>query len=199
MEYYLDIKMMPDEEVPLYFIRNKVFTKLHKALFDHKQHSIGVSFPNHQIKTKKDKAKLGDIVRLHGDKHSLQGLQDANWLGGLIGYCDVSEILAVPNKIKGYRTVSRIQGWMSLTKLAKRIDYQKKTGVLTTTKAIKAYEKQYKEKMITQNDDHAYIDLISSKGHRYQRFITFGELLDNVVKGDFDQFGLSKVATIPWF
>ncbi|MCK4842528.1 MAG: type I-F CRISPR-associated endoribonuclease Cas6/Csy4, partial [Methylococcales bacterium] len=33
MDYYLDIKIVPDEEVPIYFIRNKIYSKLHKALF----------------------------------------------------------------------------------------------------------------------------------------------------------------------
>ena len=44
MNYYLDFKIRPDEEVPLYFIRNKIVTKLHKALHDQKQTAIGVSF-----------------------------------------------------------------------------------------------------------------------------------------------------------
>ena len=53
--------------------------------------------------------------------------------------------------------------------------------------------------MITQNDDDPYLDLTSSKGHSYQRFIIFGTLLDVAVEGEFDQFGLSKVATVPGF
>ena len=103
MNYYINIKLQPDEDIPLFFIRNKVFTKLHKALFELKQNPIGVSFPNHKERENKNKARLGDIVRLHGDKNSLQALQDANWLGGLIGYCDISETTIRPN---GFATVS---------------------------------------------------------------------------------------------
>jgi len=45
-----------------------------------------------------------------------------------------------------------------------------------------------------------YLDLVSdSNGKRYRRFIQVGELLDRPVAGEFDQFGLSKTATVPWF
>lgn len=28
MVFYIDLKLLPDEEVPIFFIRNKVYTKL---------------------------------------------------------------------------------------------------------------------------------------------------------------------------
>jgi hypothetical protein len=34
MIFYVDLKLFPDEEIPIFFIRNKVYTKLHKAIFD---------------------------------------------------------------------------------------------------------------------------------------------------------------------
>ncbi|MBE0440434.1 MAG: type I-F CRISPR-associated endoribonuclease Cas6/Csy4, partial [Gammaproteobacteria bacterium] len=30
MKHYLDITLLPDEEIPIYFVRNKVYSKLHK-------------------------------------------------------------------------------------------------------------------------------------------------------------------------
>jgi len=54
--------------------------------------------------------------------------------------------------------------------------------------------------MFTQGLDNPYLELESgSNGHKHRRYIQFGELLDAPVKGEFDQFGLSKVATVPWF
>ena len=193
MKYYIDIQIKPDEDMSLYFIRNKVFTKLHKTLHDLKQTSIGVSFPNYKL-------KLGNIVRLHGDKNALEMLQKTKWLGGLIGYCDVSDITPVPETIKGYRQFSRIRPTMTMAKLAKRVLYQKRTGALNTSQDIEAYTKQYKAKMFATGLDKPYLELQShSNGHYYRVYITIGELQDIAVKGLFNRFGLSKAATIPWF
>ena len=68
MDYYIDLIIQADEEVPTYFIRNKVFAKFHKALCDLKQNSIGVSFPKY-------KTKLGGVIRIHGNKENLDALQ----------------------------------------------------------------------------------------------------------------------------
>jgi len=208
MDYYLDLKIRPDEEVPLYFIRNKVFTKLHKALHDLKQTAIGVSFPECKPECEKMQKKggmgniikLGKVIRLHGAKTDLQSLQDANWLGGLSGYCEVSEILPVPETVESYRTVSRIQPTMTEAKLKKRIEYQKANGDLKSDAEIKAYIKQYRAKMFASSLDNPYLELQSSStGEIYRIFIDFGELQGQPVLGEFNRFGLSKTATIPWF
>ncbi|HID83345.1 MAG TPA: type I-F CRISPR-associated endoribonuclease Cas6/Csy4 [Thiotrichales bacterium] len=194
MDSYIDIRFMEDDEIPIYFIRNKTFTKLHKALHDQKQTVIGVSFPNYKV-------KLGDTIRLHGNKPALDTLQQSNWLGGLAGYCDVGEILPVPENIEGYRTVSRKQPTMTLKKMQVRIAYQKQQGILKTAEDIKAYERQYKEKMYgSQSLDNPYLELkSSSNGQLYRVFIEMGEIQDKSVSGDFNYFGLSKIATVPWF
>ncbi|EKD42112.1 MAG: CRISPR-associated Csy4 family protein, partial [uncultured bacterium] len=38
-----------------------------------------------------------------------------------------------------------------------------------------------------------------SNGQRHRRYIVLGELQDQPVEGEFDQFGLSKTSTVPWF
>ncbi|MBL1352449.1 MAG: type I-F CRISPR-associated endoribonuclease Cas6/Csy4, partial [Zetaproteobacteria bacterium] len=65
MNCYLDIKIVPDDDIPIYFIRNKVYTKLHKALSTMKATDIGVSFPKYRV-------KLGDVLRIHGTKQRLE-------------------------------------------------------------------------------------------------------------------------------
>ena len=70
-----------------------------------------------------------------------------------------------------------------------------KRGSITEDEA-----KQYKAKMFTKGLDNPYLELQShSNGHKHRRYIQFGELLDSPITGEFDQFGLSKTATIPWF
>ena len=183
MDSYLEIKVVPDAEVPIYFIRNKVYTKFHKALSNLKANDIGISFPHY-------KTKLGDVMRIHGAKERLIELQKSNWLGGLSGYCEVSTIQAIPNETK-YRTVSRKQANMTAAKLRRLI----KRGSITAEQA-----NQYKAKMFTQGLDNPYLELeSSSNGHKHRRYLEFGELLNEPVAGKFDQFGLSKQATVPWF
>jgi CRISPR-associated endonuclease Csy4 len=183
MNWYLDIKLLADEDIPIYFIRNKTYTKLHKALFTMKATDIGVSFPKYHL-------KLGNVVRVHGSRDRLMALQAMNWLGGLIGYCDVSDIKPVPEQVK-FRTVSRKQSNMTESKSRRLI----KRGTLSQEEV-----KGYKAKMFAQGLDNPYLEMESgSNGHKHRRYIQFGELLDTPVSGKFDQFGLSKDATVPWF
>lgn len=184
MNHYIDIKILPDAEINANFLLNKVYTKLHKALFDLKSDSIGVSFPAHHV-------LLGNCLRLHGTQQALEQLQAQNWLARLADYCKVSAICEVPANIQGYRTVSRIQTTMSQSKLKRLL----KRGSITEEEA-----KGYKAKMFTKGLDNAYVELESaSNGHKHRRYIAFGALQTSSVAGVFDAFGLSKTATVPWF
>lgn len=183
MDKYIDIQIKPDAEMRENVLMNKVYTKLHKALFDLKSIAIGVSFPAYKI-------VLGNMLRVHGSVKALSELQALNWLGGLSGYCNASEILTVPEQVQ-YRVVSRKQSNMTNAKLNRLIN--RKT---ITPEEIKAY----KAKMFTKGLDNPYFELESgSTGHLHRRYIQFGELLANAIDDEFDQFGLSKTATVPWF
>jgi len=183
MNHYIDILIKPDAEMRENLLLNKVYSKLHKTLFERQASDIGVSFPKYKI-------KLGDIIRIHSTDKSLEELQQSNWLGGLKGYCDISSIQVVPEQVK-HRTVSRIQTTMSAAKLKRLI----KRGSIKESEA-----KEYKAKMFQKGLDNPYLELQSvSNGHTHRRYIQFGELLNAPISGEFDQFGLSKTATVPWF
>eukprot|EP00919_Chromeraceae_sp_WS-2016_P030729 GHVR01072783.1.p2 GENE.GHVR01072783.1~~GHVR01072783.1.p2 ORF type:complete len:109 (-),score=10.40 GHVR01072783.1:906-1232(-) len=108
----------------------------------------------------------------------------------MAGYCNVSEGLPVPEGVQ-FRRVSRKQANMSQAKLNRLL----KRGSITEDKA-----KQYRTKMFTKGLDNPYLELQSgSNGHKHRRYIEFGELQVSSAAGDFDQFGLSKTATVPWF
>jgi len=48
--------------------------------------------------------------------------------------------------------------------------------------------------------DNPYLELESaSNDNKHRRYISFGELSDTPISGEFDTFGLSKTATVPWF
>lgn len=183
MDYYVDVRLKLDAEMRENVLLNKVYTKFHKALSTMQATGIGMSFPKYRV-------KLGDVLRIHGSKQRLDELQAMNWLGGLVGYCEVSDILPVPEKVK-YRVISRIQSNMTEAKLRRLI----KRGSISSEQV-----KQYKAKMFTRGLDNPYLELeSSSNGHKHRRCIQFGELLDAPVTGEFDHFGLSRTATVPWF
>ena len=183
MNYYIDIELLPDPEFKATVLMNSLFSKLHKGIFDLQSSAFGVSFPCYQ-------STLGNLLRIHGSTSDLEKLQQANWIGGMSGYCSISEILPVPDDSK-FRTVSRKQTTMSQSKLNRLL----RRGSITEDEV-----KNYKAKMFTNGLDNPYLELQSgSNGHRHRRYIEFGELLNKPVSGQFDQFGLSKTATVPWF
>jgi len=183
MDYFIDIKINPDVEMRENVLLNKVYTKFHKRLCDLTSSDLGVSFPEYNI-------KLGKTLRIHGTKQRLQELQSENWLGGLAGYCEISEIQQIPNQVS-YRTVSRIQANMTEAKLRRLI----KRNSISPEEA-----KTYKAKMFQKGLDNPFLELESiSNGHKHRRYLSFGDLQSELVVGDFDQFGLSKSATVPWF
>lgn len=183
MDHYIDITLKPDAEMRKNVLLNKVYTKFHKALFDSKIESIGVSFPQYKI-------LLGKVLRVHGDATVLNELQNLNWLGRLSGYCNISEIIQVPSNCK-YRIVSRKQSNMTQSKLNRLV----KRGSISSAEA-----KTYKVKMYSLSLDNPYLELESgSNGHMHRRFIQFSSFMNESIAGKFDTFGLSKQATVPWF
>ncbi|MGD7033450.1 type I-F CRISPR-associated endoribonuclease Cas6/Csy4 [Methylotuvimicrobium buryatense] len=183
MDYFIDIQIKPDAEIRENVLLNKVYTKLHKALYDLKSTDIGVSFPEYKL-------KLGSVIRIHAVEKRLEALQQGGWLGGLIGYCAISLVQSIPDQVQ-YRTVSRIQSSMSPAKLKRLI----KRGSIRESEI-----KQYKAKMFQKGLDNPFLELESgSNGHLHRRYLAFSELMDKPMQGEFDQFGLSKTATIPWF
>ncbi len=183
MNHHIDIKINPDAEMRENILLNKVYAKFHKRLCGLSSTDIGVSFPEYNI-------KLGKTLRIHGTNQRLQEMQSENWLGGLAGYCDISEILQIPNLVS-YRTVSRIQTNMSPAKLRR----------LIKRNSIKPDEiKRYKAIMFQKGIDNPFLELESTtNGNKHRRYIEFGDLQNEPVAGNFDQFGLSKTATVPWF
>ncbi len=183
MTHYIDIRLYPNKEIRENVLLNQIYSAFHKRLYDIKSNSIGVSFPEYHL-------KLGRLFRIHGTKEDLEKLQSKEWLGNNAQFCKVSSIELIPKDVK-YRTVSRIQQNMTEAKLRRLI----KRGSISEEDV-----KKYRIKMLQGGLDNPYVELISmSNGQRHRRFIEFGDLIDNEIKGEFDLFGLSKKATIPWF
>ena len=183
MNYYIDITVKPDSEMRENLLMNKVYTKLHLALSSLKSMDIGISFPNCRV-------VLGSVLRIHASAERLDELQSKSWLGGLIGYCNVTKIRPVPDGAR-YRICSRKQTNMSKAKLNRLL----KRGSIQQDQV-----KAYMAKMFQQGISNPYLELESaSNGHKHRRYVALGTIIDSPTSGTFDQFGLSKDASIPLF
>lgn len=183
MDSYIDIRLKPDAEMREAELSNKVFTKFHKALVILNTNKIGISFPQVHL-------KLGRLFRIHGESSLLNDIQGLDWLGPLRGYCQLGDILAVPEHIL-YRVVSEKRSNMSKAKLRR---------LIARGSIDKEGEKRYKVKMLNQGFDNPYLDLFSSSTEQvHRKFFELSDIQKQPVEGVFDSYGLSKTATVPWF
>jgi len=183
MTHYIDIELLSKKEMRENYLLNQLYTAFHKRLYDLKSKTIGVSFPRYRV-------KLGTLLRVHGSLENLERLQEKEWLGKYKVYCKISDIQNIPKEVS-YRTIYRVQQNMTQAKLRRLI----KRGTISSEDIRK-----YKIKMLQGGLENPYVELKSaSNGQLHRRFIEFGQCSTEEVKGDFNFFGLSKEATIPWF
>jgi len=154
MDHYIEITLLPDPEFPATVLMNALYKKLHKALFDLHSKGIGVSFPNYE-KT------LGQTLRLHGTKQSLEALQQSDWIGRMKDYCQASEAEKVPAD-SAFRTVARKKDAMSNAKLRRLITRQEQGKRGDRADLIEDHIESYQQKMVGSYQKGAYLELTSS-------------------------------------
>jgi CRISPR-associated endonuclease Csy4 len=99
MKYYLDITLLPEADITLGFIWQKVYQQVHIALVENKvgdESAIAVSFPLYR----KQKYPLGNKLRLLAKEESqLTTLNINRWLNRLEDYVHIKSIKPVPEKV----------------------------------------------------------------------------------------------------
>ncbi|MEG0343265.1 MAG: type I-F CRISPR-associated endoribonuclease Cas6/Csy4, partial [Acinetobacter sp.] len=89
MKYYLELQLLPDDDISAHFLLAKVYTQLHIALAEIKDTNnkvnIGVSFPQYifeeKIEDKKAKVNMGKKLRLFAQNEAdLKKLDLKKWL-----------------------------------------------------------------------------------------------------------------------
>lgn len=184
MDYYINIKLLPDAEITPTVLMNHLFAKLHVQLGRVAEGIVGVSFPEHG-KT------LGNVLRLHGNREDLEKVMSGKWYAGLLDYAYLGEISQVPETVKGYRTVRRVQkkspANMYKRSVAKGWISQEEADHLIAAK---------KNELLTL----PFVQLESLSTKSLMRiFVKHGPLQGKMVVGDFSAYGLSSKATVPWF
>lgn len=180
MDYFIEIKVLPDPEFKETTLISAVYSKLHRALVALGNGAVGVSFP-------KAGNIPGDLIRLHGGLGVLETLMQSNWLKGLRDYTSVSPVHPVPETGK-HLLVQRVQPKMTAARLRRAV----RRGSMTEEEA---------NEILTQrkNLKQPFFQLQSvSTGQRFPLFIAQKEVpVANA--GDFNSYGLSSVTTVPYF
>ena len=187
MDHYIDIKLLPDPEFPPTMLMNALFAKFHKGLIDHGGGDIGISFPEISQGTR----TLGQRLRIHGNKDSLDRLMSLSWMQGIRDLVTTMPIQPVPDGA-GYRVVRRVQAKSSPERLRRRLMARKGIGMEAARVAI--------PDCAAEILDLPFVEVTSrSTGHRFRVFIEHGKLKPTATSGAFSSYGLSATATVPWF
>ncbi|MBU9826413.1 type I-F CRISPR-associated endoribonuclease Cas6/Csy4 [Rahnella perminowiae] len=184
MESYQEIRVLPDPEFGTELLMAALFAKLHRALGQYAAGKIGISFPHYG-------QKPGDIIRLHSNAGTLTAFGQTQWLKGLRDQVDVSEIRDVPSGTQ-HCCFSRVQVKSNPERLRRR---SVKKGWLSEEEALQRIPDSK-----AQVTALPFIQVKSlSTGEVFRLFIRRGVLQPEPVQGEFGAYGLSAVATVPWF
>ncbi|MFC3123283.1 type I-F CRISPR-associated endoribonuclease Cas6/Csy4 [Agaribacter flavus] len=102
MDYYQEIRLLPDAEANLGFLWHKVFQQVHIALVENKmgdnQSEVGISIPGYVLPTpNKRQFPLGDKLRVFANSEdALKQLDLIKWLSRLEDYAQIKTIKPVP-------------------------------------------------------------------------------------------------------
>lgn len=192
MNYYQEVSLLPNADISLYFIWQKLYQQIHLALAENKSAEndsrVGLSFPDYNA----DEFLLGTKLRLFAeDEKKLAQIQCEKWLERLRDYVHVKPIAPVPVKISGHACFRQVKMKGSKEKMARR--RAKRNG--ETFEQALAHYSDYQE----QRTKLPYINMTSlTNGHRFRLFIE-KQVKEHPQNGQFSCYGLSNTRTVPIF
>lgn len=188
MDHYQDILIRMDPEFPTPLLMNALFAKFHRALVQLRSTGIGVSFPSFDGSV----PSLGDCLRVHGTVVALQTLHTKDWTAGMRDHVDLAEIAPVPSSTQ-HRKVRRVQVKSSAARLRRRF-INRHVGV-TERDVVALIPDSVEERVHLP-----YLQLKSeSTGQSFLLFIEQEPVMAVSAAGEFNCYGLSRTATVPWF
>ena len=188
MDHYVDIDLQPDPEFPAHQLMSALYAKLHRALVAQASTGIGVSFPGFNYA----KATcLGTRLRLHGSQPDLSLLLASDWLMGMRDHVALTPEQPVPGVVQ-HRAARRVQVKSSPERQRRRL--MRRHGIDEQSARQRIPDEA------AQLAHMPYVQLRStSTGQCFRLFIHHGPVQPGAVRGDFNSYGLSQGATIPWF
>lgn len=213
MNYYQEIRLLPDAESSLGFIWQKVYQQIHIALADNKigeNHSaVALSIPGYvDSKVGIRTFPLGDTLRLFAEsEQALKELNIAKWLVRLEDYAQVKSIKPVPDDCR-YACFTRktVKGEKRILAKAKQMA-EYKAG--ETGEPAEKWFKHYRQESATLSSHLPFVQINRSQSEQEQGKSGFKLFIDMQMhdapkNGKFNCYGLSYTAddtqaTVPWF
>ncbi|MCQ8130301.1 type I-F CRISPR-associated endoribonuclease Cas6/Csy4 [Methylomonas rivi] len=213
MKYYLEITLLPNEEIPIHFLWSKVFQQIHLGLVEMQDAKsrvpIGVSFPGHvandQFTTLCSKLRL-----FAQDQATLVRFDAPKWLSRLSDYVHCTSIRPVPDKVAGYAIYRRERPKTNPERLARRyakrhnLDFETALNGVVQLRADSnggaVYPKSFRYcEMPIQRVTSPFIRLQSlSNGQSFCLWIKKIAVAEPS-GGKFSSYGLSALTTVPEF
>jgi len=212
MKCYIDITLLPDADIALGFLWEKVYQQLHLSLAENKisghESAIGFSFPKYGDKP----FPLGDKLRLFASTEAqLQQLDVGRWLNRLTDYTHCTSIRTVPSNVDGFVCFKRKQ-----FKSAARIETDIERRALYQAEKDHRPIEDVRADLVAQKYDgkcdlpFVYMTSLSSSedgapsNRKKFRLFIEEENVEKAHEGAFNCYGLSsrnpeKQATVPWF
>ena len=188
LSHYLDLQLRHDPETTPTQLLAALYTRLHRALAAAPTTpGIAVGFPGYDA----SRHTLGECLRLYASEAVLQPWATGAWLGSLRDYASITAPALVPADA-AHRTLRRVQVKSSPERLRRRL-----------MKRHNISEAQARERIpdsVGRITDLPYLQLAStSTAQQFKLFLALGTTLAQPCAGEFNTYGLSATATVPWF
>ena len=185
--HYIDVRLLPDPEFSQTFLLGALYSKLHRALVQIGATGVGVSFPQYCLQPR----GLGHVLRLHGSETDLEALSSTSWLRGMHDHVVASDAFAVPPVVE-YRRLERRQYKTNAERLRRRRMRRKGEAYDQAAAAV--------PDSVERQPELPYVQMRSrSTGQTFCLFLLLGDPEPQAVDGIFNSYGLSRIATVPWF
>lgn len=194
MKYYIELTLLPNPEVSVYFLWSKLLTQLHLAFVemqnDDAKVAVGIGFVDYKTEERKGKSysTLGSRIRLFApDETTLQQINLDQWLVRLTDYVHIKSIKPVPKPTQ-FMTVSRYRP--KPPSMKDNLAYAQRRG-MTEEAALIHYEQS------NQTKNLPFIKLKSlTNNHEFSLTIE-QQVINEEQVGLFSTYGLSGTSTVP--
>jgi len=187
MTHYADIHILSLPEIAPEYIVEKLFARLHLALVELRRSDIGLSFPDVDEK----RPSFGQRLRLHSSEQALRCLLDKAGFATMRDYLRIGGIQPIPEQVR-FRPIRRVQAKSSADRMRRRLA---KRHNLSMDEAAARIPDSVAGKLSLP-----FIRVQSqSSGQPFNLFISHGATRQTPIPGEFNAYGLSTEATIPWF
>lgn len=192
MNVYREITLMPQPDIALNFLWEKVFQQIHLGLVEMQDKNgtvpIGISLPEYMT----EGSPLGSKLRLFAlSKDTFEKLNVNERMSRLADYVHLTGIRDVPGNIKTFSCFKRQQLKTNIERLARR---KAKRHNISIEQAIEELD-GFKDELVKT----PFINMQSlSTGKRFRLFIQ-KEVSDVSKNEGFSTYGLSHVSTVPEF